>query len=43
MTSSIPDGFSMGELEVMQRLLSVKDAEREAEAAKAKSERCLRR
>ena len=38
MTASIPDGFSMGELELLQEAAAKKDAEREAEAAEAKSE-----
>ena len=38
MTASIPDGFSMGELEILQEAAAKKDAEREEEAAKAKSE-----
>ena len=38
MTASIPDGFSMGELELLQKVAAENDAEREAETAKDKSE-----
>ena len=38
MTASIPDGFSMGELELLQKAAAANDAEREAEAAKDNAE-----
>ena len=38
MTASIPDGFSMGELELLQKAAAANDAEREAEAAEDKAE-----
>ena len=34
-SANIPDGFSMGELEILQQVAAANDAEREAEAAEA--------
>ena len=38
MTASIPDGFSMGELELLQKAAAENDAERESEVTKDKSD-----
>lgn len=37
-SANIPDGFSMGELEFLQKVAAANDAEREAEAAEAEAE-----
>ena len=37
-SANIPDGFSMGELELLAQAAAANDAEREAEAAKDKAE-----
>ena len=36
-SANIPDGFSMGELEFLQKVAAANDAEREAEASEAKA------
>ena len=36
-SANIPDGFSMGELEFLQKVAAANDAEREAEAAEAEA------